>query len=333
MPTDVESPRYATRRHAVSVGGGSVVVVVVVLLVVLVVVVEVEVVVVEVVEVVDVEVGPGVEAVVVEVVATEVGNAVGARRVAGDAARPSAPCPPGPEAHPAIATEIDIAIAVAIGDRVASRVIGAFSTIERSLRGNGEDHVDDRSTVIGRQRELALAPIDGRERGDALQHAVEMIVGTGHDATQQIAGTGDGVDLDDLDDRLQRRNRFVVRSLADLEGRERENAQPRASGIDIWSESRQHTLGGETIEAGVHRAPGDADETGEVGRCRPGVAPEGLEELEIGAIERPGHRVQSCHARPARTDRIASSCRGLLPFCRGRLSIDERSVEMRTCRT
>jgi hypothetical protein len=65
--------------------------------------------------------------------------------------------------------------------------------------------VGHRALDRGVQRELGPGAHDAGQLQDALEHVVQVFVGSGHDAHVEVAGTGDGMDLEDL--RRSRRGR------------------------------------------------------------------------------------------------------------------------------
>ena len=71
---------------------------------------------------------------------------------------------------------------------------------------------------------MGLAADHGGNRHDRLQEVVEVIVGAGHHPHEEIAGAGDGVDLEHLGDAGERRHGAGVGTLGDLECGEGQNA-------------------------------------------------------------------------------------------------------------
>ena len=85
----------------------------------------------------------------------------------------------------------------------------------------------------------------------------------------------------------------VVRALRDLEHREGEHREPGPDDVDVRSVAGDDAFALEPVDARVHGAAGDADLVPPTPRptaC--GVRRSGVEQSQIGGIERPGHGVQ-----------------------------------------
>ena len=95
----------------------------------------------------------------------------------------------------------------------------------------------------------------------------------------------------------------VVRALRDLEHGEGEHREAGADGVDVRAVAGDHAFALEPIDARVHRAAGDADRGRQFRDGGVRRAPQGVEQSQIGGVERPGHGVQPrpLERRDART--------------------------------
>lgn len=116
------------------------------------------------------------------------------------------------------------------------------------------DEVGDGPFDRGVQREMGLGAGDPGKLKDLLQHVVEVLVRSGHDAQMEVAGAGHGVHLQHLADGVEARQDLGVAALRDLDGRKRENTESGRRAIDVGAEADDHPLAGQAIESRLHRS-------------------------------------------------------------------------------
>ena len=115
---------------------------------------------------------------------------------------------------------------------------------------------------------------------------------SGRRSGTKVALARDRVDLDDLVDVDERRDRRLVRALCDLEHGERQHRQPGADVVDVGPVAGDDALPLEPIDPRVHGAAGDADPRRDLGHGGVRCAPQGVEQSQIDGVEGPGHGVQ-----------------------------------------
>ena len=91
-----------------------------------------------------------------------------------------------------------------------------------------------------------------------------MVVAAGNDPNQQIARTGDRVDLENLGDGSEVSDDTVVRPLRDGQRREGQNAKPCRSGVDVWTVANDHFSVLEPAQSCQHRSPRAVEGAGQI---------------------------------------------------------------------
>ena len=92
------------------------------------------------------------------------------------------------------------------------------------------------------QRQARRRPGDSRRGQHRLDHVVEVLVGAGDDAAQQVAGAGDLVHLEHLGDRGQHVDRRRLLALRDLQGRERRAPEAERPQVERTARTRRARL-------------------------------------------------------------------------------------------
>ena len=124
------------------------------------------------------------------------------------------------------------------------------------------------------------------------EHVLEVGVGAGDHPAVEVAGSGGGVGLEHLGDRLEVLDHVVEAALRDLEGDEREHLVAHRLEVEVGVEAADDAALLELVEAGLYRSAGDAELAGQLHHPGSGRLAHGLDQLGVEGIDSAGQHEQ-----------------------------------------